>query len=347
MKESDNNNIVALDLKNEFENFGNNLINKQEGDKSELLIKDNFEESKKIDNKNEGDLNEERQLLKYNEEDKEEKKNLVNILNKISNKLTTDGNENKTIDEIYNENSNEDKFNINSLMVIKKEKSAFCLFFYFYFTLPFLIIINLSGIFQSIITMNSISTILKNSIKYYFVKEKFDEKYSKEDKYLKDYETNYNFYQIFFKESLKNSLDFNLIMLSNFIGFILLRFIGFHLSSFIFLSINMLSISRIANFNFMEIDKETYNYSISQILFLLFCYLLCFIGVGGSSLLSQKILISQYSIYNSYLNQKEEIEANKKASIKEEFYEKKEDPILINDSINLVKKDDENKYKKL
>ena len=321
MVDNDNNNIVVLDLKNEFGNFENNLINKQEGDKNEILIKDKFEESKKTDNKNEDNLNEERQLLKYYEEDKEEKKNLVKILNKISNKLTTDGNENKTIDEIYNENSNEDKFNINSLLIIKKEKSAFYLFFYFYFILPFLIIINLSGIFQSITTMNSISTILKKSIKYYFVKDKFDEKYSKEDKYLKYYETNYNFYQIFFKESLKNSLDFNLIMFSNFIGFILLRLVGFYLSSFIFLSINMISFSRIANFNFMEIDKETYNYSISQILFLLFCYLLCFIGVGSYSLLSQKILISHYSAFHSYLDQNKEIEENK--PIKQEIFEKK------------------------
>ena len=342
MEESDNNNIVVLDLKNEFENFENNLINKKEGDKNELLIEDNFEENKEIDNKNEDILNEERQLLKNYEEDKEEKKNLVNILNKISNKLTTEGNENKTFDEIYNEISNEEKFNINSLVTIKKEKSAFSLFFYFYFLLPFLIIINLSGIFQSITKLNSISTILKNSIKYYFVKEKFDEKYSKEDKFLKHYETNYNFYQIFFKESLKNSLDFNLIMLSNFIGFILLRFIGFYLSSFILLSINLISFSRIANFNFMEIDRETYNYSISQIFFLLFCYLICFIGVGSSSLLSQKILICHYSTYYNYLNQKEEIEENKKASIKKELYENKKDPILIDD---LAKKN-ENLYKK-
>ena len=133
MVESDNNNIVVSDLKNEFENFEDYLINKQEGDKNEILIKDKFEESKKTDNKNEDDLNEERQLLKYYEEDKEEKKNLVNILNKISNKLTTDGNENKTIDEIYNENSNEDNFNINSLLTIKKEKSAFCFIFLFLF----------------------------------------------------------------------------------------------------------------------------------------------------------------------------------------------------------------------
>ena len=74
MVESDNNNIVVSDLKNEFENFEDYLINKQEGDKNEILIKDKFEESKKTDNKNEDDLNEERQLLKYYEEDKEEKK---------------------------------------------------------------------------------------------------------------------------------------------------------------------------------------------------------------------------------------------------------------------------------
>ena len=275
---------------------------------------------------------------------------IYDILNKISNKLTTDENENKTIDEIYYENSNENKFDLNSFFTIKKEASTFCLFFYFYFILPFLIIINLSGIFQSITTMNSISTILKKSIKYYFVKDKFDEKYSREDKYLKYYETNYNFYQIFFKESLKNSLDFNLIMLSNFLGLILLRFIGFNLSSFFCLSITVIALSRIANFNFMEIDKETYKYSISQILFLLFCYLLCFIGVGSSSLLSQTILINHYSTYHSYLKEKEEIEIekNEKASIKEELFEKKVNPIVINDSTNLIKKDEKqfNKFLK-
>ena len=71
----------------------------------------------------------------------------------------------------------------------------------------------------------------------------------------------------------------------------------------------------------MEIDKETYNYSISQILFLLFCYLLCFIGVGSYSLLSQKILISHYSAFHSYLDQNKEIEENK--PIKQEIFEKK------------------------
>lgn len=151
MEESNNNEII---LKNELENNEDYLVNNLEEDKIEILIKDNFEETKNIDKRNKDDNYEEKQYLKYYEEDKEEKKNLANILNKISNKLTIDDNENKTIDGIFQEDSKDEKCNFNSLFTIKKEKSISSLYFSFYFLLPLLIIINFIGIFQSISTLN-------------------------------------------------------------------------------------------------------------------------------------------------------------------------------------------------
>ena len=56
-------------------------------------------------------------------------------------------------------------------------------------------------------------------------------------------------------------------------------------------------------FFFSEYNDTSEKYTFLQILYLFVCYVLLFIGVGSSALLSQKILIDNYKQFISFLEQ--------------------------------------------
>ena len=157
----------------------------------------------------------------------------------------------------------------------------------------FLGIFNLIGIFQIISVMKALNGVFYNSVKYKIKKIEKDE-------YLSLYDKNFNFYHILFENSLNNQLiDFNLIWFTGGLGYLLLKLTGFRLSSFVFMATNCISLVLLINFKFDENFKNN-EYSFLSVLYIGLCWLLLFLGVGASAILSQHIIIDSYMKYKEY-----------------------------------------------
>ena len=243
-----------------------------------------------------------------NEEKMKEKKHLHSILINIANKLDEE-------DDNDDEKDNQYPIKIDQITKIKTriqshwvqntdDKCYSCgLWILFSFLLPFLTSINLIGIFQIISVMNAFSKALKSAIWCYFDWE------DKEDKSSYDF---YNFYSFYFKESKNEEIDFDLIETMSFLGMILYEFYGFSISSVLFMIPNGLSLFLIYMF-FSGYDDASEKYTFLQILYLCICYVLLFIGVGSSALLSQQILtdnLKNYMLFLKQISNKENNEEN-------------------------------------
>ena len=98
----------------------------------------------------------------------------------------------------------------------------------------------------------------------------------------------FNFYEIFFCEVNSLSFNFDLFMTMSWFGDRLLQSCGFITSCIFFIIINCAHFILIFNFQFLEFNENN-KYTIWKLLHLISIYVLLFIGIGGSSLLSQKI----------------------------------------------------------
>ena len=254
---------------------------------------DSLIEMEKIVIKNIG-IDENNSLI--SEERKKEKGNLVKILDELKEKLEKE--ENKGIEDVYEEYYNNNEM---SEREINNKRGKKCLFFNFYVLLSLSVIINLSGIFIIKSIINVVKNLLIYSIKSFFLDNNSDIQFSKDkdENFCYFYHSEYNFYRLFYEYSLNQNLDFNLIMVMDFLGQIILRYFGFKISSFIFLLINSISLSLIYNFDFSEYN-ETKRYTIFQLGYILGFFVILFIGVGCSALLSQHILIDSFIKYKRY-----------------------------------------------
>ena len=105
-----------------------------------------------------------------------------------------------------------------------------------------------------------------------------------------------------------------------------------------------ISIFLILTFSFLDYDKEDNKYTILNILHLIFSYILLFLGVGASALLSQQIIIdsnSKYNEYSSYL--KKLYEDSKESSenykdIREKILKEKEDLEKEKEGLTILEK---------
>ena len=252
-----------------------------------ILQKESFEkDNNNIDNTNNNQIKNENTPLIIREE--KIKKNLKDIFENMKNILDSEDNLNKNTEAIFNNLLN----NSNDAETTIRIKVECCLCFMFYFICPILTIINLIGIFQVISVMKIISNVVKQSVLCYI----------KIDKCIdKDVEL-YKFFDYFFFESLNESVDYNLMMIFGFLGNILLGAIGFIISSIIFLLINVGSLFMIYCFDFDDYNKDTNKYNFFQLLYLLGIFVLLLVGVGGSALLSQQILLDSFSKYQKSIN---------------------------------------------
>ena len=256
--------------------------------------KEPIEEKKKID---------ENQILKkkISEDNIKGKKKLIEVFKRLEEDLNQEIkkeiNENEDLD-IENEKdiNDEDEQKGDIIMIAIKENwdnQYIKIFFHFMFmfVLPLFVTINLIGIFQIISVMNIFYESIKKAIICYMEWE------DKDDKSSYDF---YNFYDYYFKESINEGIEFDLIETMGFLGTIIYQFSGFTVSSFLFLVINGISLFLIVNF-FNQYRDGKDKYTGSQIIYLCICYILLFIGVGSSALLSQQILVNSYEKYNSFL----------------------------------------------
>ena len=326
MKENDQE--LLIDSKENEEN------EKNDGEvKIELNNKNKEDEQKEVKSSEDDDSDKEENVpLIITEEDKKEKQNLVDIFNLLNKKLTEKENENKRIDFVYGEYFHNDDVTKRK---IKKNINYTFLYIMFYFISPLFVMINLIGIFQIISVMNRVfDTFIHSLLVYVNIKD------NKIESFGDFYCSNYNFYDKFYDDSLNKPLDFNLMMVMDFLGCIILKSRGFRISSVIFLILNVGGLFLILNFDFDIKDKE-FQYTLFNVLYLLLCYAILFVGVGASALLSQQMLVDSFLKLRKYLDKqrKKKEKKEKKAKKKEEEKRKKEKEQKGEEQNNELKKE--------
>ena len=295
---------------NKIEMLKANEFFQQENNKKEELIKDNIEpkeegkeEEKAIievvtdnskTNENQEEEDDETKKL-IEKEEKEEKKRLVDIIDRLKEDL--DSEEYQSLGQIYEQYLNNEDMTKRKIKPGTTRKSLCAMF---YFVSPLFCIINLMGVFQSISMLKIISEILKNALKNYFKSLMNDtEKITKFS--LNDYIKQYEYYSMFNNNTKKEAFDFNLTMVMACIGDAFLKAKGFRISYSVLSIINIAAIILILNFSFEEYDRDDNTFTIFKMLFMLLIWLLLFIGVGGSALLSQQIIIDSNYKYDEYI----------------------------------------------
>ena len=164
-------------------------------------------------------------------------------------------------------------------------KKFFYKLFLFLFTSIYMV-----NIFFMKPVINTLLTIIINCIKEIFTHR------------IEDPDSLFNFYEIFFSNINILKFDFDLIMIMNWLGDSLLYYCGFGISTLIFSSINAIFYVLLTNFDFLDYNENN-KYGIWKFIHLLLIYITIFIGLGGSSLLSQKIFIEIYQKYEEQLNE--------------------------------------------
>ena len=346
-------------IENENVSFSKDNILDNEGDKKENLIdyktiyssyniNNNLllEEIITSDVKKKDEDSEKKPNFKLNQKEGEkiallsEKEGLKRILRDIQMDLNLDED---TLEETYEPFLNNEDM---TKKTIKNETDRCSLIFMFYIVSPLFGVINLVGVFESLLMMKILFQVFQNStIQLYYSLVKEEEEIEKFSIY--DFNMKYNYYYMFFDDAKKDSFDFNLMMFTAFLGDILLQSRGFRVSTFVFSLINAGSFFLILSFSFFDYELDYNTYSIFRILYLLLGYILLLIGAGASALLSQQIIIDSNHKYNDYvkkLNEKTHQFMKVITKQKEEEREKEEKNKLptLNDILT-IKKEEENK----
>ena len=270
----------------------------------------NFQQIENEDNENDSS----KQRFDIIQENIEEKEKLQMVLKNLESNLEENLEEERQKQEEQNEEKddedeqNDKKSDILLSCLYQKDNKLYVwgLFIIFAILLPAFVTINLIGTFQIISVMNALSEVLSRAITCYFdFEDKEDEEY---------YEFT-NFYSFYYKFTIDEGIEFDLIETMSFLGIIFVKFYGYSISSVIFMVINVVALGLIMNF-FSEYSEGFEKYSIFQILYLIIVYILLFVGVGSSALLSQQLLIDHYERYTIF---QKEVEEKRKQEKKEKM----------------------------
>ena len=281
------------------------LPNDEKGNIEEENKEEEQKEGKEKDSKKEKEKDNELENLIYKRE-KEEKKNLQKKLIELKNNL--DKTKDNSISESYEYYLNNEDITKRNI----KEGTNECLMaFMFYFLAPLFGIIFLIGIFQIISLKKALSDLIKRSLKDYYQCQIR----SKCNITLISNEPEYHFYDYFYDSSMNESIDFNLLMITAFIGELLLKSRGFRISSGVLSLINICSMLWIYNFDTTIKPEDKEYFSLIKVISMIGCYLLLLIGIGSSALLSQQILIDSHLKYKDYNIKKKRIDLERKKTI--------------------------------
>ena len=113
----------------------------------------------------------------------------------------------------------------------------------------------------------------------------------------------FNFYDIFFEEVNMLNLDFDLMMIMNWLGSHFLDTCGFVATTIIFIIVNFGYFVMLYNFDFIKYNEDN-KYNFWKFMQLLLCYIVIFIGVGSSSLLSQSVFFELFKKYKQWEKEK-------------------------------------------
>ena len=253
----------------------------------------------------------------------EERQNLVKVFKDVKKVLNEGEKGNKSINEVY-ERYLENKFITKSH--VKKEIGQCLLKFMFFFVGPLFGTIFLIGVFQVISILNALSDLLKDSfITYYDCKIDSNCNITT----IENETSVYHFYEYYYDYTMNKSFDFNLMLITGFISSLMLDWAGYRLSTAILGILNLSGIIWLLNFNFKFRTPDVFDYDIFKLLNLGFIYILLLIAIGGSALLSHKVLIESHLKYKDYLIKKMEVELKPKNNEKEKNEKEKKEFELI------------------
>ena len=315
-KENENENESALIELDKNEEIKENKINAQ------ILKEENSPYSK--DNEN-------IKLLSSREE--KAKNELITVLRDLEKELNCDENRKKNINEIYK------KYLVDYKLTQKEipEESDNCsLTYVIYFITPLFGIIFLIGIFQLISLKNALFDLVIESGKSYY---KCNYKSNCIISFNNKTDNVFQFYDYFFNSTMKESIDFNLMMITGGFGDCFIKSKGFRKSNFYLFIITLVGILWLYSFDFNFEIENVFNYKFIKIICIFLCYLIILIGVGGSALLSHTISIEYYLKYKNYIiiKKRKKLEENKIMD---------ENEIETNLSIDERKKREEKREKK-
>jgi len=332
-------NDIKLEIGNSLETFEDYNKNKEEKIRKieekqkhidDKMIKLEEEEQKLIQNrkmleKEEDKLREQlAELNKYNSDFVEkiskreikEKAQLVEVIENLGINLKKRKNKNKNIYKVYENLLNNEDIKKRE---IKDETNTYIIYFMFYFIAPLFGIIFLIGIFQIITVLNSLFSLLKESgLAYYncFIKNDCN------ITLINNTNNVFEFYEYFNNNSINETISLNLMMVTGFVGELLLKSRGFRQTSFILGLVNFGTLIWLNSFDFKLKNQVEFNYSLSQIIYILICYILLLSGIGGSALLAQQILVNSHSIYKDYVLEQLRKKWNKKINENKEMENK-------------------------
>ena len=114
----------------------------------------------------------------------------------------------------------------------------------------------------------------------------------------------YDFYNYYYDYTMNETINFNLMMITAFIGGLLLRWKGFKITTGLLCIPSFGATVWLWNFNYNFKVDVVFDYDILKIINLIFIYILYLCGIGGSALLSQQILIEGHLKYKFNLFEK-------------------------------------------
>ena len=149
------------------------------------------------------------------------------------------------------------------------------------FLIPLLNIIYLIPIYSLKLINSTLETVILNCIK-----EALTDK-------VEEPNSLFNFYELFFNQSNILAFNLDLFMIMNWLGDRFLQSAGFIITSIIFFIINCIFFILLYNFDFLDYNENN-KYTIWKFLHLVSLYIVLFIGLGSSTLLSQRINVELF-----------------------------------------------------
>ena len=261
-----------------------------------LINPDLDSENKDLDEFEKIDIHNESIKLLPKSKGNQEKIKLVNFIKDLEKNLDEGKNKDLSFNEIY-EKYYDNQFITKS--TIKNNIDQYCFSFGFLCIGTIFGIIHLIGIYLIKSILNALFNLVIESIKQYLycnIKSNCIITISNNETSV------FDFINYYYKFTMTETIDFNLMLVSGVFGILLLNWKGFRISSFILCPFIVGPVIWILNLQYDFKEKNHFDYGFFKILSLILIYILLYIGIGALALISQQILIETYLKYkNKYI----------------------------------------------
>ena len=274
---------------------------KENKENKENLIE---EESLISTEKKEGVESDENDKL-LSEVERKEKKELIDVFDNLKKELQEGENAKKSFNDIYKKYLSDIAL---TQRYIKEGTNIHLIRFVIYFLAPCFGIFFLISIFQLISLKNAVSNLASESMYSYYrcnIRSNCNITYDEQSGNV------FDFYNYLYNSTMNEQIDFNLMMITGFVGDMLIKSKGFSKSTIFLFIATLLGLFWLYSLDFEFAEKNVFDYNLMKVIVIAINFLVLLVGAGGSSLLSQKILIEYYLRYKEYRIKSKEEEIKK------------------------------------